>query len=336
MAPFELPIDVALARPVEDFPTGPGLLLSPKVDGWRAVLRTGTGAALFSRHGTDLSRTFADLIAVAGELPDATLDGEVLAVLPDGSLSFALLQTRAGGGPRRGEPFTVHYAAFDLLGLDDDWRPRPHAERHARLLRLLDDGPRAVQALPATEDPDQARGWIGGLGGGVEGIVAKPTDRPYLPRYSSNWAKWRRRHTTDAVVVGITGSSTAQQAAVIAQPDAHGRLRPVGVTLPLGTRLRTELAPLLRPAGESLAELPGTVAGLPGQPSFLYQPVLPDVVLEIPGDRGLPDHAPKCTTTRKGPASLMPARSRAEPTQQIQSQDKQGLTSYHPHPQVLD
>ncbi|WP_051813072.1 hypothetical protein [Kitasatospora sp. MBT63] len=288
MAPFELPVDVALARPVEDFPTGPGLLLSPKVDGWRALLRTGAGAALFSRHGTDLSHTFADLITVARGLPDATLDGEVLAVLPDGSLSFALLQTRAGGGPRRGEPFTVHYAAFDLLGLDADWRPHPQAERHARLLQLLDAGPRTVQALPATEDPDEARQWIGSLGGGVEGAVAKPADQPYLPRYGSNWTKWRRRHTTDAVVVGITGSTAAQQAAVIAQPDPGGRLRTVGVTLPLGTRLRAELAPLLHPASEGLAELPGTVAR-PARAAVV--PVPAGAARRRPRGRGRPGRA---------------------------------------------
>lgn len=149
------------------------------------------------------------------------------------------------------------------------------------MLDVLDSGYRTLQTLPTSEDPTLARGWVGDLGGGVEGVVAKPADRPYLPRYGSGWTKWRRRHTTDAVVVGITGTTPEQQAAVIAQPDARGRLRPVGVTLPLGTRLRAELAPLLRPAGEGLAELPGTVAGLPGQPSFLYQPVLPDVILEI-------------------------------------------------------
>ncbi|MEU9130584.1 hypothetical protein AB0D08_21210 [Kitasatospora sp. NPDC048540] len=196
MTPFDLPIDVALARPVEDFPGGPGLLLTPAVDGWRAVLRTGADAALFSSHGTDLTRTFADLAAAARDLPQAVLDGEILAVLPNGDLSSALLHTRAGGGPRRGEPFVVRYAAFDLLGLADDWRPLPHRDRYERLVRLLNSGSRTIRALPATDDPHVALEWTGPF---ARGVVARPAGLPYLPGHGSKWLSWQRHRTAEQV-----------------------------------------------------------------------------------------------------------------------------------------
>jgi hypothetical protein len=51
-------------------------------------------------------------------------------------------------------------------------------------------------------------------------------------------------------------------------------MRAVGVSLPFGQAVRHELLPLLRPAGDTEAELSGTVGALPGHmteadPEFL-------------------------------------------------------------------
>ncbi|MEV6058162.1 hypothetical protein [Streptomyces sp. NPDC052107] len=58
---------------------------------------------------------------------------------------------------------------FDVLAVGDiDWRPRPYAERRTELLRLLEDGPATLRAVPTTEDRGQALKWVGVLAG-VEG-----------------------------------------------------------------------------------------------------------------------------------------------------------------------
>lgn len=127
-------------------------------DAWRCQIHTVTRRA-WSRHGTDLSRPFSDVADAAAGLPDAVLDGELVAVLTDGSgVAFDRLQSRAGRrGPRPGADFTVHVALFDVLAVGDiDWRPRPYAERRAELLRYLEDGPAALRAVPTTEDQGQA------------------------------------------------------------------------------------------------------------------------------------------------------------------------------------
>lgn len=100
-------------------------------DGWRCQIRTVT-RRVWSRHGTDLSRQFSDVADAAADLPDAVLDGELVAVLNDGSgVAFDRLQSRAGRrGPRRGADFTVHVAFFDVLAVGDtDWRMRPNARK---------------------------------------------------------------------------------------------------------------------------------------------------------------------------------------------------------------
>ncbi len=173
---------------------------------------------------------------------------------------------------------------FDVLAVGDtDWRPRPYAERRAELLRLLEDGPTTLRAVPSTEDRGQALQWIGALAG-VEGLVGKRINARYAAGLGSGWVKWRERHTTEAVVIGVTGSTPASQALVLGRPTG-GRMRAVGVSLPLAQPVRLAVAPLLHAAGEEMRELPGTVGGLPGAGPVRFWPVKPEVVVEIEVDQ---------------------------------------------------
>jgi ATP-dependent DNA ligase len=285
MPPFVLPVPLALCRPVDRLPTGPGWSLEAKLDGWRCV---GASGRLWSRHGRELTRAFADVSATARQLPDCVLDGELVAALnATGEISFARLQSRSGRGPRPGEDFTVHWVVFDILALGDvDFRRRRYSERRAELLRLLDDGPTRIRPVPASTDPDEAMTWVGRLGG-VEGLVAKPDISYGAGRTASGWLKWRRTHTTSAIVVGVHGHVPATQALVLARPRTDGRLRVVGLSLPVGLVLRREIAPLLHPDPDRPGEheLPGTVGGLPGSPPVRYVPVLPEVVVDLEVDQ---------------------------------------------------
>ncbi|MEN1882358.1 hypothetical protein ACWDBO_50950 [Streptomyces mirabilis] len=94
-------------------------------------------------------------------------------------------------------------------------------------------------------------------------------------------------HTSEAAVLGVSGRTPATQCFILGLPHRGGqmRMRAVGVSLPLGQAVRHELLPLLRPAGDTEAELPGTVGGLPGADPVYYRPVIPDVVVEIEADQ---------------------------------------------------
>lgn len=285
MPPFTLPAPLALARAVEAVPESSGWMLEPKWDGWRCQIHTAT-RRVWSRHGTDLSRQFSDIAHAASSLPDAVLDGELVAVLKDGSgVAFDRLQSRTGSrGPRSGADFTVHVALFDVLAVgEQDWRQRPYTERRAELLHLLEQGPPTLRAVPATENHEQALEWVGALGG-VEGLVCKRADGRYAAGLASGWVKWRRRHTTEAVVIGVTGRTPAAQALVLGRPHG-GKMRAVAVSLPLPHHVRAAVAPLLHAAGGEMRELPGTVGGLPGATPVRFLPVEPEVVVEIEVDQ---------------------------------------------------
>lgn len=282
--PFRLPAGFALPRPIKDIPANPQGRIEAKLDGWRAMLHTASGG-VWSRHGTDLSHAFSDVAEVAGELEDAVLDVELVAVTHAGEVAFERLQTRAGRGPRRAADFSVHAVAFDVLALGDaDLRDRPCRERRVELLRLLDGGPPSVRPVPATSDIDEAMTWIGALGG-VEGLVFKPEGARYVAgRTGSGWLKWRERHTTEAVILGVSGHSPRTQALILGRPRG-GRMVAVGVSLPLDDSLRRDLASLLHAAGSEMRELPGTVGGLPGTKPVAYMPVQPEVVVELAVDQ---------------------------------------------------
>ncbi|MEU0821816.1 hypothetical protein [Streptomyces mirabilis] len=82
----------------------------------------------------------------------------------------------------------------------------------------------------------------------------------------------------------MSGRTPATQCLILGLPRG-GRMRAVGVSLPLGQAVRHELLPLLQPAGDTQAELPGTVGGLPGADPVHCRPLIPDVVVEIEADQ---------------------------------------------------
>jgi ATP-dependent DNA ligase len=97
----EWPVDVALARPVTQLPTGPSWAYEIKVDGHRTVLwRTDDGVRLQARTGREVTALWMDLAMAAMSLPPGViLDGEAVVYLAadDGSvhISFAAAQSRA-------------------------------------------------------------------------------------------------------------------------------------------------------------------------------------------------------------------------------------------------
>src|SRR6202035_1462304 len=104
-------------------PAGDNWAHEIKFDGFRMHARIVSGAAaLLTRNGLDWTAKYPDVAAAIGSVKcrQAYLDGELCAVLPDGTTSFAGLQ---GHGDA---PAELMYFAFDLLHLDgEDLMPLP-------------------------------------------------------------------------------------------------------------------------------------------------------------------------------------------------------------------
>ena len=114
----------------------------------------------------------------------ACLDGELCAVRPDGTTSFANLQ---GHGDT---PAALVFFAFDLLHLDGEDLIRLRLlERKARLEALL----RARRPCdPFQQSCDRRRPRASPTAGsklGLEGMVSKAVDKPYVPGNRGIWVK---------------------------------------------------------------------------------------------------------------------------------------------------
>jgi bifunctional non-homologous end joining protein LigD len=106
--------EVQLATLVKTAPDGDQWVHEIKLDGYRMLCRIEGGKAkLISRNQQNWSEELPHLIRAAERLPigDAILDGEVVAMKPDGKTDFQLLQNAFSGDEMR----NVLYFAFDLL-----------------------------------------------------------------------------------------------------------------------------------------------------------------------------------------------------------------------------
>jgi bifunctional non-homologous end joining protein LigD len=82
-----------LCTPVERPPDGPGWVHEIKFDGYRMQLRVEGGkATLKTRKGLDWSAKCAAIAHAAGNLLDAMIDGEIVALDTNGAPDFAALQ----------------------------------------------------------------------------------------------------------------------------------------------------------------------------------------------------------------------------------------------------
>lgn len=170
-----------------------------KWDGYRAIASVAGGELrLSSRRGNNFTADYPELTELVGLLGDhaAVLDGEIVALGPDGRSHFDLLANRASGS-------AAHYMAFDLLWLDGTWvGDRPYVQRRAALEALLGTGG-ALCHVPETFGTDREFALDASASLQLEGLIAKRPNSTYAPgRRSRTWLKLKNVHHQDAIVVG--------------------------------------------------------------------------------------------------------------------------------------
>src|SRR5882672_8668891 len=192
----------------------PNWLFEIKWDGVRALARIEDGTlALRSRSGSDIAKRYPELAPLPHALAarKAVLDGEIVALDDQGHSSFERLQERMhvrapGEGLLRQIP--VIYFAFDLLYCDGyDLRESPLLERKQLLQRLLFASERFRYADHQLERGKEL--FALAEQNGLEGIVAKRVDSPYVSDRSPYWVKLKITKTVDAVVGGWTEARTS-------------------------------------------------------------------------------------------------------------------------------
>jgi bifunctional non-homologous end joining protein LigD len=204
----EMPDFIApqLCAPVERPPTGEGWGHEIKFDGYRVQLRIEGGeATLKTRKGLDWTDKFAAIGREASALPDAMIDGEIVALDHDGNPNFSSLQAAIADGKTE----KLIFFAFDLLFADGmDLRRLPLRERKERLKALLEQrkgkAKGKAKCIRYVEHFEVDGGAVMDSARelSLEGVVSKKLHASYHSGRSDSWTKAKARAGQEVVIGG--------------------------------------------------------------------------------------------------------------------------------------
>jgi bifunctional non-homologous end joining protein LigD len=255
-----------LCTSVDKPPAGAGWYHEIKFDGYRVQLRVEGGeATLKTRKGLDWTDKFKAIAEEGSALPDALIDGEIVALAHDGTPNFSTLQAAIADGKTE----NLIFFAFDLLfagGLD--LRPLPLSERKQRLMALLEGQPKSkakngvksnAKVIRYVEHFDaegeevmrSARELL------LEGIVSKKSSAPYRSGRSENWTKTKVRDGQE-VVIGGWKTTNGKFRSLMAGVYRDGHLAYVGM---VGTGFGQDMVRRIMPALKAAASDESPFAG---------------------------------------------------------------------------
>ena len=262
--PISPPIAPMLAKLADELPATGEFLYEPKWDGFRAIVFRGRSEVFIqSRDLRPLDRYFPELHDILLEkLPkNCVVDGEIVITTPHG-LDFDALQLRLHPAASRvaklAEETPASFVGFDLLAVSGrSLMDAPQNERRQRLEQLLAGIGAPVYLTPATRNPGTASQWLEQFeGAGLDGVVVKPLELPYLPGKRA-MIKVKHARTADCVVAGFRWHKSGKDAVgslLLGLHDDRGVLQHVGVTSSFTMARRRELVKELAPLRKNALE----------------------------------------------------------------------------------
>jgi DNA ligase D-like protein (predicted ligase) len=232
------PIEPMLAQSTDKPPDSGRYLYEVKWDGIRAMIALDEGVIrIRSRNQHDLTAKFPELVIPdqAFRATSALFDAEIVCLDEAGRPVFTnVIHRMQQSGESAVARARVKYPAvcyvFDCLYLDG--RPivnEPLIRRRAWMEDAIRHGTPYRVSEAVTEGIELFKA---SANMGLEGIMAKESDRAYQPgRRSAAWLKIKNRRTTECMIIGYTKGKSDRAsgfgALQLAQQDEHG-LRYVG------------------------------------------------------------------------------------------------------------
>ena len=203
--------EVQLATLVDAVPPGRNWVHEIKFDGYRILgFRSGNTVKLITRNGKDWSGKFPSLSTALSLLTvdNAVLDMEAVVLDGNGKSSFQLLQKSSGEGGHRE---TIVAYVFDLLCLNGkDLTKLRLIERKQKLEELIGKSKtlRYSGHVAAKGEEMFAKACEAGL----EGIISKEADAPYIPGRTRNWLKIKCSLRQEFIIVGYSDPRSGERA----------------------------------------------------------------------------------------------------------------------------
>lgn len=293
------PLEPMLAKAAARVPADAGVWsYEPKWDGFRAlVFRDGDEVTLLSRSGKDLGRYFPEVVeAVRDELaPRCVLDGEVVVPREIGGrtrLDWESLSQRIHPAASRVAMLAgqtpAHFIGFDALAvggtslLGEPFRMRRH--------RLLESVHKKTwcHVTRTTEDPALGARWLDTFeGAGLDGVIAKRLDGPYVPG-KREMVKVKHARDADCVAIGyrVHKSGEGVGSILLGLYRDDGELQMVGGAASFSVKDRLRLLADLEPLrkGEDLV-YDGEPSRWNSAADKRWIPVRPERVCEVAYDQ---------------------------------------------------
>ncbi len=244
-----------LAKLVDRPPDLLGWAHEVKFDGYRAQLKVEKGRAVIrTRTGLDWTERFGAIAQDAAAFPDCVIDGEIVALDQRQLPNFGALQ--AALSAEKTDELVLY--AFDLLFAGrEDLRSLPLSERKARLEELLSAAAasriRYVAHLVSNAEAVLASACKMGL----EGIISKKLDAPYVSGRTDRWLKAKCRAGQEVVLGGWTTEGGTVRS-LLAGVNRDGHLVYVGR---IGTGYGRDVVKTLLPKLQKLTREKNPFAG---------------------------------------------------------------------------
>ncbi|WP_188394894.1 DNA ligase D [Oxalicibacterium flavum] len=198
-----------------------------KFDGYRIVARIDSGEVrLVTRNGHDWTARLPALAqALASmQLPSCWLDGEIVVADENGLPDFQALQNAFDTARTQ----NIAYYVFDLpYCADHDLRQVPLIERRRILQMVLQRSPSDLVRYSDSFDASVQDLLASSCRIGLEGLIGKRKDSPYVTRRSRDWIKLKCAQRQEFVIGGFTdpkGSRKGIGSLLLGVHDQEGNL----------------------------------------------------------------------------------------------------------------
>lgn len=218
-------MDCVAVNRVEQIPRGANWLREVKWDGYRVcIIKRGERVSIRTKANLPPSARYKHLEKCLAEstLPDCVMDGELVALTPEGRPSFQLLQQS-----RRNKADIVLFA-FDLLNYcSRNLRSVPLSKRRPALESISQKFPGHVHLSELLPDDVAMGRLVRALDeNGLEGIVVKLRPSAYTEGATpGTWVKYRLYQIDEFVIGGyLKRDDPYFDALIVGQRDESGRM----------------------------------------------------------------------------------------------------------------
>jgi bifunctional non-homologous end joining protein LigD len=269
-------IEPQLCHSVERPPSGEGWLHEIKFDGYRVQVRIEAGRAVVrTRKGLDWTNRFGAIARACAALPDAIIDGEIVALTAEGAPDFAALQAAIADG----RTDDLVFFGFDLLHAGaEDLRPLKLAERKDRLRALLPDTAGPLLRYVEHFDTGGEAVLLSACKLSLEGIVSKQANAPYRSGRSETWTKAKCRGGHELVIGAWTDTGGQFRSLMVGVNRGDHFIHVGRVGTGFGRDVASRLLPKLKAVASSNS--PFTGPGAP-RPAANIHWVRPELVAEV-------------------------------------------------------